>query len=174
MAHTQPDRGGAFNQLGGFGMDTKVCAGCGATRPLAEFNYKSIRKGLRHARCRECTREQVLMHYQAHQPYYLQKARKRKVRITREQREWLLKYLLLHPCVDCGESDPRCLDFDHVREKKLCSISRMVGNYGWETIEREVKKCEVRCANCHRKRTAERHGFWNQFFGSGSARSSTG
>jgi hypothetical protein len=137
-------------------MDTKTCPGCGATKALEEFNFKNIRQNLRQSRCRECTRKQVLRHYEANHSYYVRKGRKRKLRVTVAQREWLLEYLTLHPCVDCGESDPRCLDFDHVRGKKVRAISVMVGNYSWEKIEKEIAKCDVRCANCHRKRTAER------------------
>jgi hypothetical protein len=98
----------------------------------------------------------VRKHYQAHKGYYIQKSAQRKPLILVAQREWIRSYLELHPCADCGESDARCLDFDHVRGKKVCAISQMIGNYSWESIEREIAKCEVRCANCHRKRTAER------------------
>jgi hypothetical protein len=137
-------------------MERKTCSKCGAGKPVTEFTFKNLRTGTRHCQCRDCTREQVRLHYQAHQSYYVRKARQRKAKVIAEQREWVLSYLALHPCVDCGETDPRCLDFDHVREQKRCDISRMLGNYGWETIAKEIGKCEVRCANCHRKRTAER------------------
>lgn len=156
-------------------MEVKMYPGCNETKPLTDFNFKNKRKGLRQVRCRDCTREQVRAHYQAHQYYYVRKAMRRKAGMIQAQREWVLNYFVLHPCVDCGERDPRCLDFDHVRGKKRCDISRMLGNFGWAAIEREVSKCVVRCANCHRKRTAERRqGIFYPFLLERSARSSTG
>jgi len=143
-------------------MDTKTCVGCGEAKALTEFTYKNMRKGLRHARCRHCTRAQVRNHYHANRGIYIFKARKRKLAVILAQREWILSFLELHPCMDCGESDPKCLDFDHVRGKKRAAISRMLGNFGWSELEKEIAKCEVRCANCHRKRTAERRKV--QFF----------
>src|SRR6266446_5501601 len=137
-------------------MELKTCARCGTAKAITEFTFKNVRAGRRHSYCRDCTREQVRLHYYSNQHYYVRKAIQRKSRVITEQREWVLSYLELHPCVDCGEADPRCLDFDHVRGKKRCDVSRMLGNYGWEVIEKEIGKCEVRCANCHRKRTAER------------------
>jgi hypothetical protein len=141
-------------------VETRVCASCGQERPLTAFNFRNQRKGLRQYYCRDCTRQQVRNHYQAHQQYYVRKARVRSLRIIAEQRAWLRQFLSLHPCVDCGEKDPDCLDFDHVRGKKRCNISLMVGHFAWPKIEAEIAKCEVRCANCHRKITAKRrHAF---------------
>lgn len=76
-------------------------------------------------------------------------------------RMWVWGYLLEHPCVDCGESDVRVLEFDHRDpSEKSGSISRMVGDRcGIERIAAEVEKCDVRCANCHRRRSKEEgHG----------------
>ena len=67
-----------------------------------------------------------------------------------------LDYLSTHPCIDCNESDPIVLDFDHRDSKtKKFNISRAVGgsHRGWDLIKREIDKCDVRCANCHRRRT---------------------
>jgi hypothetical protein len=71
------------------------------------------------------------------------------------KRVLVIEHLLTHPCVDCGQSDIRVLDFDHIRGKKINNISHMVrrGNTKWKIVEDEIAKCEVRCANCHRKRT---------------------
>ena len=64
-------------------------------------------------------------------------------------------YLRDHPCIDCGQSDPSVLDFDHVRGIKSAAISSMVRDVrSMDVIWSEVAKCEIRCANCHRRRTA--------------------
>lgn len=72
-------------------------------------------------------------------------------------------YLAEHPCVDCGESDVRCLDFDHVRGEKSRNISAMLSRaVAWEKVLVEIAKCDVRCANCHRRQTTQRGGHWRQ------------
>lgn len=74
----------------------------------------------------------------------------------------VMAYLDEHPCTDCGESDPVVLDFDHLPgHVKRFTISRAVGasTRSWTSILAEIAKCEVVCANCHRRRTAARGGF---------------
>ena len=66
-------------------------------------------------------------------------------------------YLENHACVDCGLADPDVMTFDHVRGKKLGNLSDMVKHsWGLKTIFEEIAKCEVRCANCHLKKTRQR------------------
>lgn len=56
-------------------------------------------------------------------------------------------------CVDCGIKNHIVLDFDHIRDKKY-NISRMIHDgFSWAAIKKEIAKCEVVCANCHRLRT---------------------
>jgi hypothetical protein len=59
-------------------------------------------------------------------------------------------------CMDCGETNPIVLDFDHLHNKKY-NVSRMIHDgFSWAAIKKEIAKCEVVCANCHRIRTHDR------------------
>lgn len=61
------------------------------------------------------------------------------------------------PCVDCGNSFPSvCMDFDHLPGTvKIRNVSMML-TCSRHTIDAEVAKCDLVCANCHRVRTATR------------------
>ena len=78
-------------------------------------------------------------------------------------RLYALEYLSTHPCVDCGESDPAVLDFDHVTGEKNNDVSVIIGRgSSIEALKREIDLCVVRCANCHRKKTARERGFFGR------------
>ncbi len=68
-----------------------------------------------------------------------------------KKRQFVLNYKSSHPCVICGESRTACLDFHHVNNDKDGNISRMViDGYSLDRIQKEIDKCIVVCANCHR------------------------
>jgi hypothetical protein len=69
----------------------------------------------------------------------------------------LFDYLKDKSCSDCGETDPIVLEFDHDDPKlKSFQISQAVNNsVSTENIMKEIMKCTIRCANCHRRRTAK-------------------
>ena len=79
--------------------------------------------------------------------------RARKKRVRAESQAAVLAYLADHPCVDCGEQDVVVLEFDHLRDKKANVSALVAGASGLEHVFAEIEKCEVVCANCHRRRT---------------------
>ena len=107
-------------------------------------------------------------HRKADCRYYRNNAeRRRKIREDNKRRIILARifvkeYKSSHPCVDCTEEDWRCLSFDHVRGKKKFDICNMVtGGKSILTIKEEIKKCEIRCMNCHMKRTRVMKGWYS-------------
>ncbi len=81
-----------------------------------------------------------------------------------ENRRRFAEYMKDKFCVDCGEDDNRCLEHDHVSGEKKFEIGRAIGGStrSWKAIMKEALKCEVRCANCHRKKTGAERGYWNK------------
>jgi hypothetical protein len=65
---------------------------------------------------------------------------------------------LARGCVDCGETDLRTLEFDHIEQKRFPVMTAVWEGHSIERLTQEIDRCEVRCANCHRLRTAERGG----------------
>jgi hypothetical protein len=87
-----------------------------------------------------------------------------KQKIRRETRIKSMQYLAGKGCAICGERDPRCLEYDH-REPvdKKRGISRLIiDGFGWSsrTLRREIRKCRILCASCHRKHTIEQQGYY--------------
>lgn len=73
----------------------------------------------------------------------------------------LIEYLNQHPCIDCGETDIVVLEFDHREPStKRAKIANILGSWNWETVMIEIDKCDVRCANDHRRRTSEQFGWF--------------
>lgn len=112
-------------------------------------------------RDKEQQREAARRHYEKNRDAIIARAKENNKRQRLELRSWLKEYLLSHPCVDCGEADPIVLEFDHrdpaTKDKNIAdAISRHC--WGLKRLRAEVDKCDVRCCNCHRRRTvAERH-----------------
>lgn len=100
-------------------------------------------------------------HYNLNRRYYIDKAKFNRDKVVAKTRKFILGYLKTHPCVDCGENRVLCLCFDHVRGEKSFNISCAVRNgISLNTIKNEIKKCDVRCMNCHTVKTAKQLNFW--------------
>lgn len=135
-------------------MKIKSCPRCKKEKPIEAFSYKNKRKEKRQSYCKKCSQESIKNHYKNNKEYYLQKAQKRNHRLREKIKTYIWDYLSSHPCIDCGEKDPIVLEFDHQKDK-IKAVSEIIkGNYPTKTIEKEIAKCVVRCANCHRRKTA--------------------
>ena len=134
------------------------CGRCHEEKPEGEFAWRRKKLGQLDNYCRPCRTAYHHEHYVANRQRYIDQAGRRRRQITAERTEWLITFLSEHPCVDCGERDPVVLEFDHLRDKKF-GIANGLQSRPWQNVLDEIAKCQVVCANCHRRRTARRGGF---------------
>jgi hypothetical protein len=133
------------------------CGSCEEFKPVAEFAWRRKARGQRDNLCRVCRSAYHREHYQANRQRYIDQAAAQKRKLRYERTVYLLEFFKSHPCVDCGEKDPVVLEFDHLREK-LFDVAQALPYRSWDSILLEIAKCEVVCANCHRRRTTQRRG----------------
>jgi hypothetical protein len=153
----QPSPGGA--------LGSRTCRVCNEAKPLTDFPFRSLVQQTRQWICLSCQRTYTKDWYSRNREKQIAAAYARRIREARNLAGRIRGYLADHPCVDCGESDPDVLDFDHLRDKRA-NVSRMVhGAMSWDVIAAEIAKCEVRCANCHRRRTARAGGYYRAIEG---------
>ena len=134
------------------------CGRCGELKAAAEFAWRRKARGQRDNYCRPCRAAYKQEHYALNRERYVEAAVRRRKALAAERATFLVEYFVSHPCVDCGESDPVVLEFDH-RGDKAFNIAKGLRDRSWEALIDEIAKCDVVCANCHRRRTAVRGGF---------------
>ena len=138
----------------------KHCTKCDTTKSLEEFGRNANRKDGRQVYCKVCTKV-INAEYYKKSPEQNEKRRAWKVQQVELLQARIKEYLESHPCVDCGEPDWVVLEFDHVIGIKCYNISDIVRlALPVEILEQEIVKCEVRCANDHRRVTAQRGNHW--------------
>ena len=136
-------------------MQEKTCSICKFPKSRDEFNKNSARRDGRQTHCKECGKGNSKRYYAENKARMVKQILLSKKLRIQSNYEHILRYLAEHPCMDCGEKDVLVLDFDHVRGKKKMNVTQLVvGGYSAEAIDKEIAKCEVRCANCHRRKTA--------------------
>ena len=140
----------------------KFCSYCGLERDAEkDFRWEYKDRGIRMRRCKYCQSALSKLHYQNNKQAYKDRSRARKTQTLIENKPRLYAYLATHPCVDCGQTDIRLLEFDHVYGQKSGEISDLLRQgFNWSTIEAEIVKCETRCANCHRLKTLKESVSW--------------
>jgi hypothetical protein len=128
------------------------CSRCCKDLPESAFNR--FRAG-RQSWCRPCFRS----YYEERKEHHRRRNEALKTRRIAAARFYVMEHLLAHRCSDCGEPDPLVLEFDHLGEKDT-EVSTLIGRgVRLERLHVEIARCEVVCANCHRRRTARRAGW---------------
>ena len=109
-----------------------------ALKPVEEFSWRQKATGQRDTFCRPCRSAHGKEHYLANRERYIDQARRQKRALAQERTRCLLEFFSTHPCVDCGESDPSVLEFDHLRDK-VFAIGTKLSTRSWRSILAEIE-----------------------------------
>ena len=138
----------------------KTCTICKEIKSIEDFQKRSSSKDGHTSMCKVCKRLYDNNHYEKNmnRRFYIKNNQKDR---QKETEAYIIDYLNNHPCVDCKESDIIVLEFDHVRGEKRAAISNLKRS-SLNAVKKEIEKCEVRCANCHRRKTAKQFHWKNK------------
>ena len=138
-----------------------LCKKCGLEKSDNDFQWRDKKLNRKNSSCKACCKIYSDNHYLNNKEYYLAKADRNRVKSRDRFIIFIQDYLSIHPCIDCGETDPTVLEFDHINpEHKFKNIANM-RHHSHTKVANETSKCEVRCANCHRRKTMKQFG-WNK------------
>lgn len=123
------------------------CSRCHKVLDSSEFFKKaSSTRGYSYL-CKSCSLEYSREHYKSNKRMYLDKNNRHRHKI----RKYIEDFKKTHKCAVCGESRPWCLDFHHKDPStKNFEIGSNVTTTSLETLKKEIDKCILLCANCHR------------------------
>lgn len=97
---------------------------------------------------RKSNPEYIKIYKQKHKKEIKEKERK----CREEKRLYIDKYKLSKGCIICGYNKcAAALDFHHMKDKKFYLASSIGCRKNINEIKREMDKCIVLCANCHRE-----------------------
>ena len=133
--------------------------------PLSEFHLRHDKNATYRSDCKKCQSQWHHEYYVKNRDRYREHQRRNQPKRRHRNRQRLFEYLADKCCIDCGETDRIVLELDHVQGQKEFNVGSMVSMFSWKRIEQELEKCVVRCANCHRRKTARDFKWFRGNFG---------
>lgn len=127
----------------------KRCYFCKELLDESNFNKNKNRYDGLQGQCKKCNVIILKEHYIKNRQREIAKRNKRRSDLIKKLREF--KKTL--KCEKCCENDWRCLDFHHLKDKQFVISEMPRLGYCFTNILKEIEKCMVLCANCHRKET---------------------
>lgn len=113
-------------------MNKKICACCKELKNISEFNSNCRQSDGLQDKCKICFEIW------------------RKKRIDNNKAK-SIEYLG-GKCVKCGYSKCNAaLDFHHLNPKEKENGKMQMTCWGWKRLKKELDKCILLCANCHRE-----------------------
>lgn len=125
---------------------SKPCSVCREVKQVEEYSKNKRKTDGLQSSCKKCSAEGSARWYKAN--------RQTRVAQNKYQRNRNKAFVdrykrMCGKCIDCNTTDHRVLQFDHLSDKHK-NVSDMIyqGN-SIKRIKKEIRKCEIRCANCH-------------------------
>ena len=141
-------------------MTTRICSQCQEPKDIEDFPLRNQFTQRRQSYCNECRSKMGKNWYENNKDYQKANAKKHMTEYRETAKEYVFNYLLTHPCVECGESNPVVLEFHHLSGKDKAIAELTHAGVSIAKIQEELAKCQVLCANCHRKLTASERGWF--------------
>lgn len=143
----------------------KVCTKCLVRKSSVEFSARKKSPDGLASRCRLCFQENWRKRYYENHEHYRSHHNASRTEIRRQNARRVFEYLRRNPCVNCGEADPVVLEFDHRdKDDKIENIANLIRDATWRHIKSEIEKCDVPCANCHRRKSAAQFNYLRHVF----------
>jgi len=124
-----------------------------------------IKISIQMAKCKICSEEKILYKDKVYcYECYKKDAQIRQLKIRNRNRYFVYRFLkIFGQCIDCGNKDWRVLEFDHKnRNNKKDTVSSLMNKHiAIFNLKSEMKKCEIRCANCHKIKTRNQLNWFN-------------
>lgn len=125
----------------------KLCGNCKIKKSVEEFNKKSVSKDGLNSQCKDCNKIYLKNHYLKNKEGYLKRNQKKREKL----KKWFINYKQTLKCSICPESRYWVLDFHHRDpSKKDGDVYKLLMTIGKNKGLKEMEKCDVLCANCHR------------------------
>ena len=138
---------------------SKRCCRCRLLKDTSEFHRYARNKDGLQPYCRSCKRDIDNEHYKK---YPRRNYERNKANVRRNQM-WLHSFLKTKQCEweGCTISDPDMLVFDHLNPSEKRHHVSVMGHtpFSLKSIQEEVAKCRVLCANHHQKHTIQQFGY---------------
>ena len=136
----------------------KTCSKCHIIKPYEEFGKVNKNKDGYNGKCKLCKREYDNTFHKNRTLEDKTLKYEKQINRLKEIRKFLSNYMDDKSCKHCGDHRKVVLEFHHLRDKNFNLADGIKKSIN--TIKKEIEKCEILCANCHRIETAKERNYF--------------